>query len=64
MHPRLLEQLAHCHAADLRKQAMRQLAAPRQADAPADAARRVTIRSRAGWALVQIGLRMATSTHY
>lgn len=64
MHPRLLEQLAHCHAADLRKQAMRQPPAPRQAGAPAGPGRRATIRSRAGWVLVQIGLRMATTTHY
>jgi len=55
MHPYLLGQMAHEHTDDLRRAAeRRQLAA-----AARPAARRRTLRTRAGWTLVQVGLRLA-----
>jgi hypothetical protein len=56
MHPHLLGQVAHQRAADLhRTAAQRRLAS-------AAAARRTTIRNKAGWTLVHIGLRLAVSS--
>jgi hypothetical protein len=56
MHPQLLDQLAQQHVTEMRRSAAR-----RRAAAAAPAARRATIRNRAGWTLVQIGLRLASS---
>lgn len=55
MHPQLLDQLAQQHITEMRRSAARRRAAA------APAARRATIRNRAGWTLVQIGLRLASS---
>jgi hypothetical protein len=57
MHPQLLDQLAQQHVTEMRRSAARH----RAAAAAAPAARRATIRNRAGWTLVQIGLRLASS---
>jgi hypothetical protein len=55
MHPHLLSQAANEHIADLRRTAA---ARPAQ-QLPAG---RSTIRNRAGWTLVHIGLRLASSS--
>ncbi|HEU5416262.1 MAG TPA: hypothetical protein VFV41_01140 [Streptosporangiaceae bacterium] len=56
MNPQLLAQTASEHVADLRRSAAkRQLAS--KAAAP-----RTTIRNRAGWTLVHIGLRLAAGS--
>ena len=55
MHPYLLGQAANEHVADLRRAA----AARPARHVPAD---RGTIRNRAGWTLVHIGLRLASSS--
>lgn len=57
MHPYLLGQMAQEHTEDMRRAAeRRQLAAVRRTRR----ARRHTMRTRAGWTLVQVGLRLAT----
>lgn len=57
MHPYLLEQLANDHNRELRRSASpRQRATPVKHSKPAQAA-----RNRAGWILVELGLRL-TST--
>lgn len=56
MHPELLAQDAHQHIADVRRSA-------RKAQVGRTAAHhRASMKSRAGWTLVQIGLRLATSS--
>jgi hypothetical protein len=56
MHPQLIGQAAHEHVADLhRTAAQRRLAS-------AAATRRTTIRNKAGWTLVHLGLRLAASS--
>jgi hypothetical protein len=52
MHPRLLEQLASQHTGELHASAPR--SRRRQARIP-----RPPVRQRAGWTLVEIGLRLA-----
>jgi hypothetical protein len=54
MHPYLLSQLSQEHIADLHREAARR----RPARVPA-ARRGDSIRTRAGWTLVHIGLRLA-----
>ncbi len=56
MHPLLLGQLARQHVAEMRQAAARRPVT----DTPAN--RRVPLRSRAGWALIKIGLRLAASS--
>jgi hypothetical protein len=56
MHPYLLGQAADQHISDMRRSAEER----RIADAAAS--RHATIRNRAGWTLVQIGLRLAASS--
>jgi len=58
MNPQLLTQAAAEHRADLRRSADHARLAARVAT-PGPAA---TIRKRAGWTLVHIGLRLATSS--
>jgi hypothetical protein len=55
--PQLLSQLAQQHQADAR-----QSAAAARAGHAAAAPQRAAIRRRAGWTLVQIGLRLAASS--
>jgi hypothetical protein len=52
MHPQLLGQVAREHVSDLRRDAERHAPGP---------VTRIPIRRRAGWTLIQIGLRMAAS---
>jgi hypothetical protein len=61
MNPYELERLAKQHTGDLRKAAARhQAAAQHRAVAVRDRGR--SIRHRTGWALVQIGLRLISSS--
>jgi hypothetical protein len=53
----LLSQLAEQHQADARRSA-----AQARSSQAAAAPQRAAMRRRAGWTLVQIGLRLATST--
>jgi hypothetical protein len=53
MNPQLLAQAAHQHVTELHQQADQRKAAGQAAAA------RPTIRNRAGWTLVTLGLRMA-----
>jgi hypothetical protein len=55
MHPYLLSQVAHEHIADLRRSAANRTTANA-------VGRGRNIRSRAGWTLVQVGLRLAASS--
>jgi len=59
MHPRLLGQIADEHVAEMRQSAAQQRASA--AHRPAQL--RVTLRSRAGWTLIAIGLRIAVGVH-
>jgi hypothetical protein len=56
MHPELLAQDAHQHVAEVRRSARKAQAGRTAAD------HRASMKSRAGWTLVQIGLRLATSS--
>jgi hypothetical protein len=60
MHFELLGQAAHQHVADARRSAAKPQVARTASDARTATDDRGTIRSRAGWTLVQIGLRLAT----
>jgi hypothetical protein len=55
--PQVLSQLVQQHQADARRSAARA-----RASQGAGAPRRAAMRNRAGWTLVQIGLRLATNT--
>lgn len=58
MHPYLMERLAAEHRRDLRQEARRAgRAGPQQRREP-----RPSARYRAGWALIEIGLRLAGTT--
>jgi hypothetical protein len=59
MNPQLLSQIARQHVTDLRDSAATRRAGTAASQQRADG--RPTIRSRTGWKLVQIGLRLATS---
>lgn len=54
MHPHLLSQITHQHIDDLHRAAAARGPAAQQHSGPGAA-----LRSRAGWALVQVGLRLA-----
>jgi hypothetical protein len=56
MHPYLLGQMTQEHTDDLRRAAERH----QLATAIKPVRRRPTLRTRAGWTLVQVGLRLAT----
>jgi hypothetical protein len=53
MHPYVMTRVAHEHAADLHRSADQRRLARSTADGSA------TLRSRAGWTLVHVGLRLA-----
>ena len=57
MHPFQVGQLAHHRIAGLREEA-----AGRRRAATAAPRRRVLLRHRAGWILIHVGLRLATSS--
>jgi hypothetical protein len=61
MNPRTIEQLAHQHHAELRRMAARRSPAASQAST-ARRLRRHPVRRRTGWALVTIGLRLASES--
>jgi len=56
MHPHQMEQLASQHAAELRAQRTQAHLARRHVKRPGP---RNSVRHRAGWTLVEIGLRLA-----